>query len=257
MAISLDLLAQTVMKKAWDACSEEELHNLTQRYPYFAPVHFLYLKKLEPEKDAYQKQYQKASLYYKDPVLFENFLNVDSHIVDFAATPVAVLDKPISVALVLENVSEEEFLADEEPDDTEAKITLPSLDAPIVENTITFEPFHTVDYFASQGIKLAVDEAAKDKFGKQVKSFTEWLKTMKRLPTSQMNNIKGTAEKQVENLAAHSVQSTDVVTEAMAEVWVHQGNKVKAREVYRKLSLLNPSKSAYFASKIELLNDSN
>jgi hypothetical protein len=40
----------------------------------------------------------------------------------------------------------------------------------------------------------------------------------------------------------------------MAEVWLKQGNKEKAADVYRKLSLRNPSKSAYFAAKIESLN---
>jgi hypothetical protein len=42
----------------------------------------------------------------------------------------------------------------------------------------------------------------------------------------------------------------------MAEVWVKQGNTSKAIEVYNKLSLLNPSKRAYFATKIENLKRS-
>jgi len=37
----------------------------------------------------------------------------------------------------------------------------------------------------------------------------------------------------------------------MAEVWEKQGNAAKAIEVYTKLSLLDPSKSLYFAAKIE------
>jgi hypothetical protein len=40
----------------------------------------------------------------------------------------------------------------------------------------------------------------------------------------------------------------------MAEVWMRQGNKEKAIEIYNKLSLLNPSKKAYFAAKINSLN---
>jgi hypothetical protein len=42
----------------------------------------------------------------------------------------------------------------------------------------------------------------------------------------------------------------------MAEVWVKQGNKDKAIEIYNKLSLLNPAKSAYFASLSEQLKNS-
>jgi hypothetical protein len=42
----------------------------------------------------------------------------------------------------------------------------------------------------------------------------------------------------------------------MAEVWIKQGNKEKAIEIYNKLSLLNPDKSAYFASLAEQLKNS-
>jgi hypothetical protein len=118
---------------------------------------------------------------------------------------------------------------------------------------LTFEPFHTVDYFASQGIRLSSEEQPKDKFGKQLKSFTEWLKTMKRLPADQVAAADASTEKKVATLAQDSIHEADVWTEAMAEVWIKQGNPSRAREVYQKLSLLNPSKMAYFAAKIENL----
>lgn len=122
---------------------------------------------------------------------------------------------------------------------------------------LAFEPFHTVDYFASQGIKISADELPKDRLGKQMRSFTEWLKMMKRLPATEMAKTpESTAEKTVESLASHSVEESDVVTEAMAEVWAKQGNRAKAMETYNKLSLLNPSKKAYFAAKIENLKGS-
>ena len=41
----------------------------------------------------------------------------------------------------------------------------------------------------------------------------------------------------------------------MAEVYENQGKLVKAMEVYNKLSLLNPAKSAYFAAKSEKLKE--
>lgn len=125
------------------------------------------------------------------------------------------------------------------------------------DQVLAFEPFHTVDYFASQGIKVSQEEAPKDKLGKQLKSFTEWLKTMKRLPATQAaQNVESFAEKKVESLADRSVSESDVVTEAMAEVWLKQGNTDKALDIYNKLSLLNPSKKAYFVAKIENLKQS-
>ena len=41
----------------------------------------------------------------------------------------------------------------------------------------------------------------------------------------------------------------------MAEVFIQQGKIEKAHDIYKKLSLLNPAKSAYFAAKIELLKE--
>jgi len=87
-----------------------------------------------------------------------------------------------------------------------------------------------------------------------LKSFTEWLKTMKRLPAIEAVPVSVThAEQKVEELAAHSITDREVVTEAMAEVWEKQGNIPKAIEIYQKLSLLEPAKSAYFAARIEEL----
>jgi hypothetical protein len=124
--------------------------------------------------------------------------------------------------------------------------------------TLTFEPYHTVDYFASQGIKFSTDEKPKDKFGQQLKSFTEWLKTIKKIPATELGNVATNqqAEQKVEQLAEKSLTEGDVLTEAMAEVWAKQGNTAKAIITYQKLSLLNPSKSSYFAGLIEQLKQS-
>ena len=128
------------------------------------------------------------------------------------------------------------------------------LNAPVKDTGISFEPFHTVDYFASQGIKISQEELPRDKFGKQVKSFTEWLKTMKRLPAVQLGtSVDASSENKVQNMAMNSIHDASVWTEAMAVEWIKQGDTQKAIEVYNKLSLLNPSKRAYFATKIENL----
>lgn len=117
-----------------------------------------------------------------------------------------------------------------------------------------FEPYHTIDYFASLGIKLN-NAVPSDKLGRQLKSFTEWIRTMKRLPESQLpENLADSGEaRAIEALAAGSIEAKEVLTETMAEVLVKQGNIPAALKVYRKLSLAHPDKSAYFADKIENL----
>lgn len=119
---------------------------------------------------------------------------------------------------------------------------------------LVFEPYHTVDYFASQGIRFRDDDKAKDRFSQQLRSFTEWLKVMKRISPAEMAATgEGAGERKVELLAEHSLAERHVITEAMAEVWAKQGNRARAEEIYRKLSLLEPAKSSYFAAKIEEL----
>ena len=126
------------------------------------------------------------------------------------------------------------------------------------ETALAFEPYHTIDYFASQGIKLSADEKPGDRLGQQLRSFTDWLKTMKKLPQSEIaKKLDSGLEQKVQTLAEHSLETPEVMTEAMAEVWEKQGNRERAIETYNKLSLLNPAKSAYFAAKIEQLKKEN
>ena len=128
-----------------------------------------------------------------------------------------------------------------------------SADVPPV---LMIEPLHASDYFASQGIKLSEEMMGNDKLGQQLKSFTSWLKTMKKITPGQtnVNTMPNAAtEHAVQSLAAKSNIDAEVLTEAMAEAYVVQEKKDKAKEIYEKLSLLNPAKSAYFAAKIDSL----
>jgi hypothetical protein len=49
----------------------------------------------------------------------------------------------------------------------------------------------------------------------------------------------------------------DLVSEELAEIYLAQGLKCEAIEIYRKLSLLNSEKSAYFVEKIENIEKNN
>jgi hypothetical protein len=121
---------------------------------------------------------------------------------------------------------------------------------------LAFEPLHTVDYFASQGIRISEESLENDQLGRQVKSFTAWLKSMKKLHPGQLPEQNEVIEKIIQSSAEASNNEANVLTEAMAEVLVKQDKREKAVEMYEKLSLLNPSKSAYFAAKIESLKSS-
>ena len=122
--------------------------------------------------------------------------------------------------------------------------------------TIAFEPLHTVDYFASQGIKITEELLTKDKLGSQMKSFTAWLKSMKKVHPGKLEEQSLATEKLIQASANESNFNTEILTEAMAEVLIKQDKKDKAIEMFSKLSLINPSKSAYFAARIESIKSS-
>ena len=121
------------------------------------------------------------------------------------------------------------------------------------EEPLAFEPLYTVDYFASQGIKIKEEALMNDRLGKQMRSFTDWLKSMKKLHPGKLPEQNEVIEKIIQSSAEESNADAEVLTEAMAEVLIKQNKQEKAIEMYQKLSLLNPSKNTYFAAKIESL----
>ncbi len=154
------------------------------------------------------------------------------------------------------DATEEENGYQQEPELEPMKIELkmPEQKASLDE-AMLFEPMHIVDYFASQGIKLTDVVQPGDKLGKQLKSFTEWLKTMKKVHIENEATASADTGTVIQTLAEISNINMEVLTESMAEVFVKQGKTAKAGELYQKLSLLNPAKSAYFAAKIENLKE--
>lgn len=161
--------------------------------------------------------------------------------------------EPVMTELpVIENMTKTEPGPEFEPEPLKIELKLPE-EKNITDDLPLFEPMHMVDYFASQGIKLSEEVQAGDKLGKQLKSFTEWLKTMKKVHTVTPAEEATKTDLTVEALAEMSNTENEVITEAMAEVFARQGKTGRAMEVYQKLSLLNPAKSAYFAAKIENL----
>ena len=259
-------------KPSLQDCSLQQVDYLAHQYPYFSTAQLLLLKKTDSGSEAQAKQLQRTALHFCSPLQFVHWLQPEqfgteipeAELFQNTMPEVPPENETIAASPKLQESPEPEF--EIKPDVTSEPIAeaaiapqtleqAPAPEAAQPQETLTFEPYHTVDYFASQGIKLSQQEAANDALGRQLKSFTEWLKTMKRLPESAPQQSPGSAgEHKVERLAAHSVHTADVVTESMAEVWLKQGNKEKAADVYRKLSLRNPSKSAYFAAKVESLN---
>jgi hypothetical protein len=260
MQDTLNKLVQSILQKNSVAdCSLDELRSLTSRYPYFSTARLLLLQKLKQENNsAYQKERESTSLFINNPLWLDWLINEPSE------QPVAA-----AAATVAAGTPQEKPFEDFNNDELVVENTRPSIPSLTVsvenlpagqagikteQTAFTFEPYHTVDYFASQGIKPVLEEKPADRFGQQLKSFTEWLKTLRQTPSNEIAKLSdGSSEEKVVKMAEHSIEDREIVTETMAEVWIRQGQPDKAVEVYNKLSLLDPSKSSYFADLIESL----
>jgi hypothetical protein len=114
---------------------------------------------------------------------------------------------------------------------------------------------HTIDYFASQGIKIDLSAIPQDKLTAHLRKFTDWLKQVKNTQATHSQDL-GTSlemEKAVAETAKNSNETREILTETMADVLEKQGQIEKAIQLYIKLSFINPEKSSYFAAKIEQL----
>lgn len=119
---------------------------------------------------------------------------------------------------------------------------------------ISTEPYHTIDYFASQGIKADHLTTPQDNLSRKLRKFTDWLKQMKHeKPDTDDLGTDPELESAIQDIAGNSNEAREIVTVTMAEVLEKQGKYDKAIQLYIKLSFLNPDKSAYFASKIQQL----
>lgn len=238
-------------------CSSEEVAATANKFPYYPITQLLYafcLKESNPEK--YLPQLQKTSLYFNNPLWLHGLIAKQTPpqpVTEKENNPVPVYEDFNNDELVVVNPVYE-FTAEKFQLQEASGLPTPTSPLQKVETPLLFEPYHTIDYFASQGIKPIEEVKPGDRFGQQLKSFTEWLKTLKTsespasLPTPDNN-----ADDKVIHLAGNSLEDNEVATESMAAVWIKQGHPEKALAIYEKLSLLNPAKSSYFAGLIEKL----
>ncbi len=148
-------------------------------------------------------------------------------------------------------------------------------------------PIYTQDYFLQQGEKISEEIPVEiedlkespdtddvDKSLMVMMSFSEWLlhfksttrkheeekKDQRALKTMwQKEKLAAVLEEENEEIpenvfemAVNSIAKEDgLASESLAEIYIKQGKYDKAMDMYRKLSLRNPQKNAYFARKIE------
>lgn len=264
------------------------LQQMAEETPYFAPARFFALaenkQRLAPEY--WQNEAAKTALYFTNPY----WLHYQLTTLGSVAEPVGSITNPAEQATKAESyaiptveavremmrkidpsqettgdVDDTDASPAEEDGETDSKIAgilshqLADFKKPVeadavLEIEVEKKKLHTIDYFASQGIKIDLSSIPQDKLTTHLRKFTDWLKQIKKTNTEPADlgtNLE--MEKAVVENAAISNESREILTEAMADVLEKQGQTEKAIQLYIKLSFLNPEKSSYFAAKIEQL----
>ena len=231
--------------------NSNKLNNLLNDYPAFAGGHLLKALHMRNGSES-ESLWQKAHLYGGETHWFhfisKQLLHSNAGTIEWPDSS----DEHLSG----QNQDLQDAIIDAETlveatDDEHSEKTSGSASG----ESLLIEPYHTVDYFASQGIRLKEEKLGNDPLSTQVKTFTQWLRSMKKIHADEQAKMGVKEEEQVIRIADNSNKEDAVLTETMAQVLLQQGKKSKAIELYRKLSLLHPEKSSYFASLIEKINE--
>ncbi len=256
---------------------------LAAEAPYFAPAHF-FASTASANTDTHPVA--KTNLYFTNPLWLQyqmaGIQAVTSPLQEKTAKAAAMVIP--SVENVREMMRQIDVSRDQDPEtepapddylevdgneevatETESKIAgilsnqLADFKKPVEPDAVLDidaekKKLHTIDYFASQGIKVDLSAIPQDKLTAHLRKFTDWLKQIKQAQGTP--NDLGTTlemEKAVAETAKNSNETREVLTETMADVLEKQGQVEKAIQLYIKLSFINPEKSSYFAAKIEQL----
>ncbi len=251
------IIQQFFRKDSLEQVSEEELRRFVADYPYATVGHLLLAKKESGSGHDTEETLRDTALFVNNPlwlqwILDDSKFREQKELIIHERQPEASVPDPMTGIDTEVDEPEVEESEKYRQGEAEADETGPAEEDAGKEEMPVFQSYHTIDYFASQGIRLHPADLGKDKLGQQLRSFTDWLRSMKKLPQTALGE-EDPSEQTVRVIAEHSIEEREVLTEAMAEVWAKQGNRQKASEIYRKLSLLNPATSAYVAAKIDQL----
>lgn len=231
-AVLQTLLTQWTGAANFESVETSMLEKLNQEYPFSPSTNLLLAKKYQLEgSPLFEAQVQKTTNFFPSALHLNQWINSNLSSVKNEAPE------------KLTNILSEQLAQFQEP---------------LKEEKLSFEhEEHTTlqkDYFAAQGIDIDLSRVPQDKFTKQLRSFTAWLKVLKHADLEQTTpEIVEEQEKIITAIAEKANKAEDVITESMAEIWAKQGNKRKAIDTYSKLSFIFPEKSVYFASRIEQL----
>ena len=255
-----------------DESGMNDLKALRRDYPYFAALQLLYLQHYkEQQPESYARELTALSCYISDAGRFTMLVNHE-HLVEPTLLRASEFRGKAGRKAMQENIAR---TIEEEKERSNEKAHIDDLVKPSVESVVNpafklggtevlimGDPIEHDDSFPPPIEQLKVSDGAnlleldEQKKKSRIKEKNNELieKFIKQAPSEKItiDPAKFTNEDLSEK---SSRENESFLTETLAQIYLKQGFVQKAIDVYTKLSLKYPEKSAYFASKITELNN--
>jgi hypothetical protein len=254
-----------------------QLTGLEKDYPFFQSAYTMLALNLYLEKNIkFNDQLKLASAYASDRKVLKQLLS-NLQKLNRPAMKLKRNEQELSVvddkktAVYKEYNSEDQSLSDL-INQLKAEVNYFMIQSSNQKSTQQFAKLHTLAEKLEEMIATEVKPSAtpaRKKGTKRISSTEYNLDHLEELPTKKKNQLANAEliDKFIKeepkivpkptffdpvDMAKHSLLDNEsVVSETLAEIYYKQGNLSKAIKIYKKLSLVNPQKSSYFAAQIE------
>jgi len=235
---SIDLIQNPAKLAAVDP---DELNQFVESYPFFELGHILLARKYKMENEGqYQRQLEKSAAFTSNRIWLKAWMEKTENEIEHASE--------------VQNARKEKII----PIRKEAKEKKPITEAaesnkPQNDDTHDFLGWLHSLPATSHNEEVLIDPAVSNEI-----ILLGQADINKELEAPKDYKITMTPEEEAgveEKVNKSSELLNAMVSETLAEIFINKGNKPRAIEIYRQLSLNYPEKSDYFASRIQKLKE--
>lgn len=248
-----------------------DLQEVISEYPYFTSAQLLLCKAyFQSENLNYEKQLRLSAAYSPDrsrmhELLYEEEIELDHQLASEKSEQEAIIQEEAEASQQAEMSEEDAFL--------ESQILTAAINSSILQEV--GDDDEGIAQASEEANSEYVDESLpSEEFNEEVEhSFSDWLKHYRgnegvdETPHPKSEAIKAISE-QAKNIQQKAefysaskmaklsvIESDDLVTETLAQVYEAQGKYERAIQAYQKLQLKFPEKKVYFAGRIKAVEE--
>lgn len=232
--------------------SLQSLQEVIREFPYFSAAQLLLAKKLKEDDNLlFERQLNLTAAYVPSRKVMYDLLHIKKNTLDIlpkSESDIEIIEESIQPIKEEEKTDELEKIIFSESQiysiDRQKDLPEERKLEPESSKKMNFNESHQftdwLNFFESNSINRGKS---------QQDIIDEFISSEPRIPFVKQSDAP------VENLAKSSQLDMDnfLVTETLAKIHLEQGNRSKAIEIYERLKLKYPEKSAYFAAQIEFL----